>query len=120
MSLTGWARRTVTLRVGLVVLAVVCLLAVGALVGLNLPFGAKPLTVAKGTAHLTVSGDGTFQADRGGVSAYIPHERGTGELPSCLRHKEDQAVSAKVEAGYAELRAPDGSGSYVVGWIRCL
>jgi hypothetical protein len=116
--------------------SVVAALAVGALVagvliGMNLPFGSKRLTVAQGTAYLQDGiGSGTFQADRGGVTALIPSDipwvdasgrSEVGSVPSCLRASGDGALpQAHVEAGYAHLRSPDGSGVLIVGWIRCL
>lgn len=126
-----WADRTVVARLPVAVAVVVGALVVGSLIGLNLPFGSKPVVVGRGSAafiharHL-----GTFDASRSDVTALIPGEvswtdrngnHEGGSLPSCLRARGHQAVTmAPVEAGYTQLRLPDGSSSMIVAWIRCL
>jgi hypothetical protein len=131
MVAQGVALRNLAVGIPVVVALGVCALVAGVLIGLNLPFGSKPLTVTQGTAAFRHhSGSGTFQADRGGVTALIPSDvpwvdasgrSEVGSAPSCLRASGDAAVAhARVEAGYAWLRGPDGSGVLIVGWIRCL
>ena len=125
------AKRTLSVRLPILVLIVVGALVVGVLLGVNLPFGSKPLTVARGTAYLDgLGGTGTFQTSHGEVSALIPAgvpwvdrsgNREIGSVPSCLRpRKGEDLAHASVEAGYTWLRAPDGGPFPVVGWIRCL
>ncbi|GLX00971.1 hypothetical protein [Microtetraspora sp. NBRC 16547] len=102
----------------------------GALVADNLPFGSKRLTYAYGTAHVKSDGSGTFMIEKGSGVLLPAHivwaDRGgnitVGGRPACLKGDEDgQAHGVPVEAGYLEVRLPDGKGSYpMVGWIRCL
>jgi hypothetical protein len=131
MSSTDWARRNVVVRLPAGVAVIICALLIGGLIGVNLPFGAKPVTKSRGTAAFVhAKGVGTFQADHGGVSALIPGEVGWvdsggrrefGSVPSCLRRHGDEDVSqASVEAGYTWLRLPDQGSFPIVGWIRCL
>ena len=128
---TAWTQHTVAIRVPAAIAVVAAALVAGSLIGVNLPYGSHPLTVTRGMAYYKLAEhSGTFQADRGGVSALIPGEvawvgrDGTsesGSLADCLRRRGDEAVTqAQVEAGYAHLRHPDGGGSLIVGWIRCL
>lgn len=126
-----WATRTLSARLPILGLIVVGALLAGVLLGVNLPFGSKPLTLVRGTAYVDPSGrTGTFQASRGGVTAVIPAgvawvdrsgKSVIGAPPSCLRpRKGEDLVDASVEAGYSWLRAADGTSFPVVGWIRCL
>jgi hypothetical protein len=129
-----WMNRTVAVRLPVAIpvaaAVVVCALVVGALVGLKLPFGAKPATVTHGMAIFSgARHQGTFQPD-GGPPAWIPGEVAwvdssgqseAGSMPSCLRGRDDATlVQASVEAGYARLRLPDNASTWIVGWIRCL
>ncbi|SDR70375.1 hypothetical protein SAMN04489717_0160 [Actinopolymorpha singaporensis] len=131
MSSNAWASRSFVVRLPIGIAAIVGALLVGGLVGVKLPVGAKPVTVSRGTAFFRNTDNlGTFQANRGGVSALIPGEvewtdrssrRESGSVPSCLRRRGEEAVAqASVEAGYTWLRLPDGGSSLIVGWIRCL
>ena len=70
-----WARRVVVVRLPVLIAVAIGALVAGGLIGVNLPFGATPMTVSRGTAAFS-HGDhlGTIQANRGGVSALIPGE----------------------------------------------
>jgi hypothetical protein len=125
------ARRDIRFGVPVVVALVLGALVAGALIGVNLPFGSKPLTVARGTAYFSSAvGKGTFQTEDESVSALILPEvgwvdrSGRGEffsVPSCLRGTgEPAAAQASVEAAYTRLRLPEGRSMTVVAWIRCL
>lgn len=118
-------------RIGVPALVVIVLVAgvLGGLIGSYLPFGSKSPTVQRGVASLTPDGSGTFQADHGGASAYLPPEvawtdgSGTqhmGDRPPCLAARGDEAVSAKVEAAYIEARDPEGGSYLIATWVRCL
>ncbi|GAB3401382.1 hypothetical protein [Flindersiella endophytica] len=120
-----------TIRIGIPALVAIVLAAgvIGGVIGAYVPFGAKSPMVERGVASMTPSGSGTFQADHGGASAYLPPEvawtdgSGTqhlGDRPPCLATRGDEAVSAKVEAAYIEARDPEGGSYLIATWVRCL
>jgi hypothetical protein len=119
------------LKLGIPALIVIVLAAgvLGGVIGSYLPFGAKSPNVQRGHASVTVNGDGTFQADHGGVSAYLPPavqwSDGSGTLhdgsrPSCLAAPKGSTANAEVEAGYVWVRGPEGGSYPIVTWVRCL
>lgn len=113
------------LRLNIPALAAIILAAgvAGGVVSSYLPFGAKSMTIERGHAA-----PGTFQSEESSTTAILPDELTwtdrsgmvhVGSRPACLRAPKGAYVEAKVEAGYIEMRGPDGS-SPIVGWIRCL
>lgn len=120
-----------TVRIGIAALVTVALAAgvIGGVVASYLPFGAKQVTVQRGVASVGGDGNGTFQADKGGVSAYLPPKvmwtdrSGTshiGDRPACLTAPGKGYMDAKVEAGYVWARGPEGESYPIVTWIRRL
>src|SRR5262245_16036353 len=120
-----------SIQIGIPALVAIVLVAgvIGGVIGAYLPLGAKSPTVQRGVASIGADGDGTFQADHGGASAYLPPKvawsdgSGTehiGDRPPCLTTRGDETISAKVEAAYIEARNPEGSGYLITTWVRCL
>lgn len=120
-------RRSVTLPVLSLALSVVAALLVGGLVGNRVPYGKQPLRLVEGEARLMNKQD--WQ------TSFTPHDAGNQHgflaesvwysddgteghgVPPCLRRINQPA---QVQIGYLWVAYPDGGGSPVVAWVRCL
>lgn len=110
-------------------LALLATALIGGVIASNIPFGAKRMTLAYGTAHVLADGHGSFMPEGGSailLPAEIPWADKAGNLthggrPDCLKgDPEGGAHGIPVEAGYVEAALPDGKGSMrIVAWIRC-
>jgi hypothetical protein len=114
------------LRRSLAAIAVALMAAlVGVLVGNNLSWGSKSLTVERGTAVLLnkATGLASFKGEDGtdpsfdADSVFWSNNGVSGDgSPPCLR-SQNRPVS--VDAGYTWVELPGGGSSPVLVWLRC-
>lgn len=120
-------RRTVTLPLLSLTLALVVSLLVGGFIGTRVPYGKQPLRLVEGEALLMNKQDWqtSFTPYDGGNQHgflaesvwYADGGNGGRGVPPCLRRVNHPAP---VQIGYLWVAHPDGGGSPVVVWVRCV
>ena len=117
-------KRRITLPVSMVVVVSAVLLGLGGLVGNQLPWGGKNLTVKQGTATLLNPENGlaSFTGDDGDSDGFDADSiwweagsvAGDGD-PPCL--KVERPVH--VQVGFLVVNHPAGGSHDQIAWMRC-